>query len=118
MGNPRMAWGKWKLNPKNRTIFLERDGEWIYEFDLDHGRNSAEVLDFIFQVVKKPWITTEEMFDLLHAIDDVLDPQGQLCSFGKNSPINPKENMEKYMKSDPERFKKMMEELTLPRKGE
>lgn len=71
-------WGSWRLVPENLT--LEHDN--TYYIDLEDMTNSAEMLDWIFQVRDKPWATAEVMSDLLRAFYDILDPQANLSSFG------------------------------------
>lgn len=87
----RTKWGNWIYHPGNFTLECQDERGFIYEIDLDRCRTSAEVLDWIFQVQGKTWATAEIVKYLLEALDDLLTPQGTLCSFGVSSTINPRE---------------------------
>ena len=88
-------WGSWVLDVERLCLTFEgqpavRGGmegcpEYIaylgrYEIDIEHIRNSASALDWIYQVNKKVWGTARTMKDLLNAFDDIFDPQANLCS--------------------------------------
>jgi hypothetical protein len=75
---------------------ITRDNEWIYrrnrslvhrrthyELDLDRCESSAAVLDWIFQVFHKSWCTAKTLRDLMLHLQKRVDPQGTLCSWGK-----------------------------------
>jgi hypothetical protein len=63
-----------------------------YEADLERLRTSAAVLDFIFQIHGSIRGMNDGIRDFVNAIDDLLDPQATLCSFGTNKVIeNPRE---------------------------
>lgn len=76
--------GKWTFNPSNLTITLNDPEVYEYEIDLETITNSAQMLDWIFQIKKKTWVTHEIMFDLLTALNVLLDPQCNYCSWGEN----------------------------------
>lgn len=62
-----------------------------YEIDLERVRDSAAMLDWIFQIRGKSWATSRVMRDLIEAFDDLFKPQANLCSNGCNKVIqNPK----------------------------
>lgn len=79
----------WKFNKANLTLECE-----YYEIDLERCNSPAEILDWIFQVKNKGWITPELMDDLLtafeHACDEVFDNniQGLFCPFGEGRVAN------------------------------
>ena len=50
-----------------------------YEIDLERIRDSAALADWIFQIREKAWATSRVLRDLLNALDDVIDPQANLC---------------------------------------
>lgn len=75
------TWGKWRYNAHNLTLEYG-NGFNPYYLDLEECKNSAGLLDWIFQVCNKSWMTTDERGHLLEAIDDLLHPQANLCSFG------------------------------------
>jgi hypothetical protein len=51
-----------------------------YEIDLERVRDSAALLDWIFQIQKKLWASARVVKDLLNAFDSIFDPQANLCS--------------------------------------
>jgi hypothetical protein len=81
-------WGNWRLNASNYTLEYYKAGNWWYEVDLEQCSNSAQVLDWIFQVSKKQWLSPTGLADLVKALDAVLDPQARLCSFGKSKKMS------------------------------
>jgi hypothetical protein len=74
-------WGQWRLNRKNNTL-EHTGGGGGYWIDLDGMKTSAQCLDWIFQVYKKRWHTRDDAHALLDAIQDLINPQATLCSFG------------------------------------
>jgi hypothetical protein len=79
-----LAWGGWKLDPKLLTLTF--DG---YEVDLEELTDSAQILDGIFQVRGKTWVTPEVMADFLEAVNDLLHPQANYCSMGVGKTCDP-----------------------------
>jgi len=89
-------WGNWVLDTKRLTLdFKKRNDE--YEVDLEDIRDSATMLDWIFQIQGKAWATHKIMGDLLDAFNDVFSPQANLCSGGKDHKINPKNHLAKTL---------------------
>ncbi len=90
-------WGNWKLNKKNKTLdYLLGNHE--YEIDLETLYSSAEVLDWIFQILDKTWATPETIWNLCKALDYIFDIQGVFCSGGYEQ--NPKKKFLKVILSD------------------
>jgi hypothetical protein len=88
----RFNWGNWKLNHETPVLEYANfslNGAGFYEIDLDRMTSSAEMLDAIFQVAGKRWISNEDIGDLVRALDDLLDPQAHLCSNGKDKAFHP-----------------------------
>jgi hypothetical protein len=75
----RARWGKWRFNREAMTLTHD---EHDYEVDLERMQASAAVLDWIFQVSAKNWATSEDIGDLVRALDLLVDPQATLCSRG------------------------------------
>jgi len=77
-------WGIWQLKEGSvlRCGNFSLSGVGFYEIELDRMTSRAEMLDTIFQVANKNWITSEAIGDLVRALDDLLDPQAHLCSGG------------------------------------
>lgn len=81
------CWGPWRY--KKETLVLEyvpRDRHWWYEVDLERCKTSAQVLDWIFQVSNKhrSRVSAEDIGYLIDALQDLLHPQANLCSFGQD----------------------------------
>jgi hypothetical protein len=70
----------WLYHRKTRVLKLTEFPN--YEIDLDRCTNSAEVLDWISQVSKKTWATSEMIGDLVLKIDEVLNLQKNICGWG------------------------------------
>ena len=72
-----MQWGDWNFDPDYLTL----DHESGYQIDFEEIDSSAAILDWIFQVRGKGWGDAETLYNLLKALDDILDPQSNYCSF-------------------------------------
>ncbi len=72
------TWGNWRYKAKLLTLTHVPED---YEIRLDECSTSAETLDWIFQVASKTWVTPEDLGNLILALDDIIDPQANLCSF-------------------------------------
>jgi hypothetical protein len=65
-------------------------GKYLYPIDLEKCKNSAGLLDYIYQVSGKPWCDPELMKELLDTFDEACrvkfnqPVQGCFCSFGKD----------------------------------
>jgi hypothetical protein len=84
----KRQWGHWRLNPKDPLCleYLEHPGDdhWLYYVDLERCRTSAEVLDWLCQVSQKTWATSEDVGDLLRALDHLAGRlQSCMCGFGE-----------------------------------
>lgn len=80
----------WVLDPDTFVLRIEDvrrsviDGPGdAYEVDLEECLTSAQVLDWIMQVAQKTWATDAVLAGLVRAVNEVLNPQAHLCSFGK-----------------------------------
>jgi hypothetical protein len=61
----------WKFNKKNLTLtFIRRP--W-YEIDLERCKNPGEVMDWIFQLRWKNWVTPEVMSSFLREFEKVFE---------------------------------------------
>lgn len=85
------TWGPWKLNAQTRVLWV--NGRWgatgygYYEVDLDRCLTSGQVLDWIVQVGRKVWCDDRMLAGLVRALNDVIDLQGRVCSFGSQRAI-------------------------------
>lgn len=80
------GWGPWKLDQAVFVLFISEP--YRYEVDLERCTSSAKVLDYICQVARKTWCNTEMIGGLVSALDDVLTPQANLCSFGRSKRLS------------------------------
>lgn len=76
---PCVQWGQWRFDP---AALVLRHEETDYEIDLETCTSSASVLDWIFQIHGKTWMTDADRGDLLRAMNVILHPQATLCSGG------------------------------------
>ena len=72
-------YGPWKFDDKNLTLTHSHTD---YEIDVEEWKTSAEVLDWIFQIQAKSWNDPVTMKGLIDAIEEIINPQANLCSFG------------------------------------
>src|SRR5262245_58869442 len=67
-------WGDWQLDAMTLTLVLQ-SGRHHYEVYLNEIRDSADMLDWIFQLRMKAWATNEIIGDLISAFEDLFRPQ-------------------------------------------
>lgn len=67
----------WKWDVK---VLVLRHRATKYEIDLERMPDAAAMLDWIFQVATKKWMTPAAVHELLHALKILVHPQGTLCS--------------------------------------
>lgn len=91
---PHRDWGPWYLNPANLTLELYLEdrnpavGNYDYYIDLERCLTSAQTLDWIFQVAGKEIYERHDVLGgLILAVDDILQPQGNLCGSGIDRPL-------------------------------
>ena len=88
LGPPR--WRGWRLLPEVPALEYEDHEVQGYRVDLDRMDTSAEMLDWIFQIYGKPWGGgIAALLGFVTAVDDVLNPQANLCSHGVDRPFTP-----------------------------
>lgn len=80
-------WGPWTLDGDPVDPELRLDGGRRYAISLVRCRTPAEVLDWICQVAKKNWADDAVLAGLVRALNDILNPQANLCSFGRSKPL-------------------------------
>jgi len=74
----------WELDEENHCL---NHIEWDYGIDLERCTTSAEVLDYLCQLYRKNWITQKAFYELFSFVDAFIDPQHNLCSFGRSTEI-------------------------------
>ena len=79
---PGSLWGPWLLNPTQYSLEIWNGNIQRYYVDMDRCLSSAQVLDWIMQIQMKGWATDEVTAGLVRAINDLVHPQGMLCSMG------------------------------------
>src|SRR5690606_4151805 len=85
----------WKFKKSTLELTIDKEeagkGQVRYAIDLEKCTTSAEVLDWIMQVVGKNWGTDQVIASLIRALQYYLRPQETLCSLGKEQgPLNVK----------------------------
>jgi hypothetical protein len=88
---PDRDWFGWELHGTwlSYPAYPYPGGSNHYSFDIANRTTSAEVLDIIMQVDRKLWATAECVAGLVHAFNDILQPQANLCSGGTNKHMTP-----------------------------
>lgn len=82
-------WGNWELDTANMLlIYVEERRRHGYEIDLKDMTDSAHMLDWIFQLNMKTWVSRKDMGDLIQALDDLFRPQSTLCGQGKDKHLD------------------------------
>jgi len=64
--------------------------EHDYDIDLEDCCTSAKTLDWTSQLCGKTWMTPEDIGYLVQALDDLLGPQANLCSFDADKQLDVK----------------------------
>ncbi len=72
------SWGSWRLDAERLVLEYVPDGCWKYEIDLERIRDSAGILDWIFQLRSREM----DLAGMLAGLDAIFHPQRNLCSCG------------------------------------
>lgn len=89
------------FDQKSLEIVIETGNHYQYGLDLERANNSAELLDWIFQINYKAWATPEVMKKLLDEINKacliVFDRSAQVtyCPSGVDKKVNWKAKLKK-----------------------
>jgi len=84
-------WGCWKLGGRNALFCYDPEGKTdnpVYWIDLEKLDCSARVLEKIFDVSNKNWVTADVLANLIWALEDIFDPQRNICAGGTDIPFN------------------------------
>jgi hypothetical protein len=87
------SWGDWALEADGSSspyLVLKINRRRKYAIDLYSIDGSAEMLDWLFQLRMKSWVTNDIMGDLLSAFQDIFRPQQMLCGAGKDKYLDAK----------------------------
>jgi hypothetical protein len=79
-----VRWTGWELCTHTMPGYLVHD-DYGYSIELAGITDSAQMLDWIYQIRGKSWTDDHShLTGLLQAFRDILDPQGSLCSGGRS----------------------------------
>lgn len=88
-------WGRWWFAADTHSLVLEGErGSEEYAIARDEITDSAHMLDWIFQLRMKTWVTNDIIGDLTSAFQDIFRPQATLCGGGVNKRLNARERIE------------------------
>ena len=84
----RSSWNGWFID-KRSLVYEPED----YDITITELTTPAKVLDWIMQIANKDWGGGKEKNDqcvvgLVRAINDILRPQGTLCSWGESRTLS------------------------------
>jgi hypothetical protein len=72
-------WGPWVYQARTQELWHATED---YAIDLERCGSCAELLETIFHVSAKAWMTREAIGHLIQALSDLLEPCAHLCSCG------------------------------------
>jgi hypothetical protein len=91
------GWNGWRLEDWGKGVL----GGWHlvypayagggYPIDIERFTTSAEMLDLVMQVARKGWATDVCLAGLVRALNDILQPQANLCTCGTDKTMTRKE---------------------------
>jgi hypothetical protein len=89
------TWGNWQYNAKAMVLtYLPND----YQIDLEECTTSAQTLDRIIQLCKKTWMSITDIGNMIQALNDLLDPQANLCSSGQDKEFDATKHLKNLRK--------------------
>ena len=95
MTKPTLDHGTWHIDPITFELVLKRQ-YWI-RIDLEQCNTSSQLLDWIFHYRAK-LLSNQELADMLHALENIIDPRANLCSFGANMETDSSVLVKDYIK--------------------
>jgi len=93
-------WGLWWFAADTHSLVLDDErghGIEAYSIALDGITDSARMLDWIFQLRMKAWVTNDIIGDLISAFQDIFRPQGTLCGSGTDKKLDAREHIERLL---------------------
>ena len=91
-------WGAWVFDAKRLTLTYEpADSPGWWEVDLERMITPARMLDAIFGFSTKVWAPRKAKGDLVEALEDLLDPQSTLCSWGQAKTLDATKHLEELI---------------------
>lgn len=82
------TYGPWGYDSERVVLVYKAGTPDEYEVDPEECTTSAKTLDWIAQVSRKTWASPSDIGNLVKALDDLLDMQANLCSFGNDKQIH------------------------------
>ena len=82
---PQTKWGAWHCQMADQLLLHTTSG---YVVDLTALSDSSSVLDIVVQVSIKRWATSEDIGDLVCALNGLLDLQRVACGQGQSRTFN------------------------------
>jgi hypothetical protein len=95
-------WGPWKLGGRNALFCYDPTGKFdnpVYWIDLERMNSSAQVLEKICDIATKNWATADILANLVWALEDIFDPQRNLCADGEDIPFNAEAHLARLVDS-------------------
>lgn len=94
-----VRFGNWVYDSVVKVLRFENGNRCdYYEVDVEQIDSSSVMLDKIFTVAGKPWITTTDLGMFVKALDSLFTPMATLCSYGFSYKINPTDVLDKGFK--------------------
>lgn len=84
----KRRWGPWTIDPRDACLVYQRAGVQ-YFVAIDEMTDSAQILDWIFQVSEKSWASRGDVGHLVEAIEEMLGRD--VAAGGIDHPIDPVE---------------------------
>lgn len=82
-------WGNWEYRPQQVAIVYTGSSVGRgYPIPLEGTGTAAQVLDYIVQAHRQPWIKEDDIHGLVTALDDLLGLQANLCPSGTSAEID------------------------------
>jgi len=82
-------WGPWAYDAQTLELVTDKGG-YEYRIDLEDCTSGDQVLDWIFQLQGKNWMTPSDIGYLVEAFADLFrSAQGNLCPFGEHRDFDP-----------------------------
>ena len=89
-------WGGWTRSGAR----LVKPGVPLYEFDLSSATSASAVLDRVLWFSKRAH-DDATVAGVLRAIDDLLDPQANLCSWGRDKRLTKSQLLRELLREQP-----------------
>lgn len=81
-----MQWGRWTFNAETACLETDVHPGLVYQVRVDEMNTSAEILDWLFQLEEKSWVTSENLGDVVRAVADIIG-RG-VAGGGRDNPVD------------------------------